>query len=106
MFGIVGYGRTIAPLALVLSAAAGAAEPAEPLTVTRLPDAEKELLVSAASDNIGAPENDTGAFTRAISEAVRTQQQSTQANCESVRIAKSPIAIRWAWEARCRYNRY
>ena len=104
MFDIVGYVRTISTLVLVLSAAARAAEAADPLPVTRLPDAEKLLVTSAASD--GAPGADTGQFSRAVSDAVRAQQQSAQATCQSVPTASSPIAARWAWEARCRYKRY
>src|SRR5690242_20397163 len=104
MLDIVGYFRTIAALALMLSSSAGATEPVEPLTVTRLPDGEKLLVTSAASDS--TPENDTGQFGRAVSDAVRAQQQSTQANCQSVPTVSSPIAARWAWEARCRYKRY
>jgi hypothetical protein len=104
MLGIVGYFRTIAALALMLSSPAEATEPAEPLTVTRLPDGEKLLVTSAASDR--TPENDTGQFSRAVSDAVRAQQQSMQANCQAVPTASSPIAARWAWEARCRYKRY
>lgn len=104
MLGIVGYLRTISALALTASALAGAAEPAEPLTVTRLPDAEKLLVTSAASDS--TPEGDTGQFSRAVSDALRAQQQSLQANCQAVPAANSPVAARWAWEARCRYKRY
>ena len=103
MFGIVGYVRTLSAVVLALSAPARASEPAKPLTVTRLPDAEK-LLVSTASD--GAPEDDTAQFSRAVSDAVRAQQQSAQAACQSVPTASSPLAARWAWEARCRYKRY
>lgn len=107
MLGIVGYLRTISALALTVSTVAGAAEPAEPaepLTVTRLPAAEKLLVTSAASDS--TPEGDTGQFSRAVSDAVRAQQQSMQANCQAVPAANSPVAARWAWEARCRYKRY
>jgi len=105
MFGIVGYLRTISAFALMLGTAAAAAEPAEPLTVTRLPDAEKLLVTSAVSDN--TPDDaDTGQFSRAITDAMRAQRQSIQANCESAPAASSPIAARWAWEARCRYKRY
>jgi hypothetical protein len=104
MFGIVGYLRILSALALMLGTAARAGEPAEPLTVTRLPDAEKLLVTSAASDN--TPDSDAGQFSRAVSEAVRAQQQSMQSNCQPVPTANSPIAARWAWEARCRYKRY
>ena len=104
MFGIVGYLRTISAFALMLGTAAAAAEPAEPLTVTRLPDAEKLLVTSAVSDN--TPDDAAGQFSRAITDAMRAQRQSIQANCESAPAASSPIAARWAWEARCRYKRY
>ena len=103
----MGYLRTIArpcaPLALLLGTSVIAAEP-EPLTVTRLPDAEKLLLTSAASDS--TPEGDTSEFSRAVSEAVRVQQQSISANCRSAPAKNSSIAARWDWEARCRYKRY
>ena len=98
--------RVGAALALVLSAAAGAAEPTEPLTVTRLPEAEGQLLTSESSDTVGSPDRDTGAFSRAVSEALRLQQQSMQASCQATPTAHSPVEARWAWEARCRYRRY
>ena len=105
----MGYGRRIARscalLAPMLSAAA-AAEPAEPLKVTRLGDPESQLQISAASESIGAPDGDRDGFGRAISEELRAQQQSTQANCQAAPMAKSSIAAQWAWEARCRYRRY
>src|SRR4051812_41469634 len=110
MLHAVGFGRKIASLGAgivtLLSAAAVAAEPAEPLTVTRLGDSESKLLISAASDNIGAPGGDTDEFSRAVSETVRAQQQSTEARCQSVDRPTGSIAVRWAWEARCRYRRY
>jgi len=90
----------------MLCAAGSAAEPAEPLKVTRLGDPESELQISAASDSIGAPDRDRDAFGRAISEAVRSQQQSIRANCQAAPMAKSSFDARWAWEARCRYRRY
>jgi hypothetical protein len=106
----MGFGRKIwrsgAGIALLLSATAVVAEPAEPLTVTKLGDPQRELLISSASDNIGAPDGDTDEFSRAISNAVRTQQQSTEARCQSANRVTGSIAARWAWEARCRYKRY
>ena len=84
----MGYGRIIsgkscAALGLLLSAAASAPEATEPLKVTRLGDPESELQISAASDNIGVPTSDSDGFSRAVSAAVRAQQQSTQASCQS-----------------------
>lgn len=90
----------------MLSAAAGTAEPAEPLTVTRLPNAEKLLLISAASGDTSTPRVDPDPFSRAVSEEVRAQQQSIQANCRSAPTMNSSVAVRWAWEAHCRYRRY
>jgi hypothetical protein len=99
--------QSAATFALLLSAAAGAAEPTEPLTVTKLGDPESKLLSSSASDNTGTPDGDAaGEFSRAITETVRAQQQSIEARCQSVDRASGPIATRWAWEARCRYRRY
>jgi len=95
-----------AAFALALGAPVMATEPTEPLTVTWLPDAEKLLLTSAASDNAGTSDRDTGQFSRAVSEAVRLQQQSMQSSCQSVLTARSSVTARWAWEARCRYKRY
>ena len=90
----------------MLCAAGSAAEPAEPLKVTRLGDPESELQISAASDSIGAPDRDRDAFGRAVSEELRAEQQSMQADCQAAPTAKSSIADRWAREARCRYRRY
>ena len=101
MVGIVGYLRTFAALALVLSTVAHAGEP---LTVTRLPDAEKLLVTYAASDD--RPDYGTGEFSRVISEAVRAQQLSIQAKCRAAPAPSGAIEARWAWEARCRYRRY
>ena len=110
MLHTVGYRRRIAQsgagIALLLSAAARAAEPSEPLTVTKLGDSESKLQISTASSNIGGADGDIDNFSRAVSEAVRTQRQSIEATCQSANRGIGPIAARWAWEARCRYQRY
>jgi hypothetical protein len=90
---------------LLASAARGAAEPAEPLTVTRLGDSESKLLVATASGNIGNPHGADN-FSKAVSEAVRLQQQEIQAQCRSAKRGSGTVALRWAWEARCDYRRY
>jgi hypothetical protein len=101
----VGYGRTISracfAAALTLGTAAGAAEP---LTVTRLPDSEKGLLVSTAFDS--APEAAVNEFSRAVSDAVQAQQKALQANCQGSLKEATSVTARWAWEVRCRYKRY
>jgi hypothetical protein len=99
-------GRPGAAIALLVTGAGGTAEPAEPLTVTQLGDPESELQISTASSNIGSPDRDIGNFSRAVSEAVRTQQQSIEVRCQSANKGTGPVATRWAWEARCRYQRY
>jgi hypothetical protein len=91
---------------LLLSGAARSTEPTEPLTVTRLGDSESELLVSAASGPTGNPGSGAGEFRSAITDALRAQQQSIQASCQSALTATNSIAVRWAWQARCRYKRY
>ncbi len=110
MLEAMGFGRKIgratAGIAIMASAAGGLAEPAEPLTVTRLGDSETELLISAASGNVDGADHDVDDFSRAVSEAVRTQQQSTEAQCQATHRGTGSIAARWAWEARCRYRRY
>ncbi len=106
----MGCGRKIARfgavLALALSGAVKAAEPAEPLTVTKLGDTETKLLISSASDNIGVPQVDTGEFARAVSEALREQQRSIDDRCRSRPVQAGSVAAQWAWEGSCRYRRY
>jgi len=103
----VGFGRKIArpcaAIALLGYGVANAAEPAEPLTLTRLPDSESQLLVPTDSS---VPAAKVDEFGEAVSQAVRAQRQSIEARCQSVPTASSPVAARWAWEARCRYKRY
>src|SRR5205814_5001445 len=99
-------GRSGAAIALLVTAAVSSAEPAEPLTVTQLGDPESKLQISTASSSIGGRDGDVDNFSRAVSEAVRTQQRSIETTCQSANRGIGPIAARWAWEARCRYRRY
>jgi hypothetical protein len=105
----VGFGQEIwrlgAGIALLLSAAAAAAGRPEPLTVTQLGEPERELQISA-SRNIDGPDGEIYDFSRAVSEALRAQKQSIEGRCSSARRDFGTIAARWAWEARCRYQRY
>jgi hypothetical protein len=105
----VGFGQKIwragAGVALLISAAAAAAEPAEPLTVTQLGDPETTLQISTFG-NVGGSDRDLGDFGRAVSEALRVQQQSIEGRCNSAHRNFGTTAARWAWEARCRYQRY
>src|SRR4051812_21170729 len=106
----MGFGREIwrmgAGIALLLSAAAAMAEPAEPLTVTRLAASESKLLISAGSTDTADSEGAANDFSRAVGEAVRLQRQSIDAECQSANRATGQVSARWAWEARCRYRRY
>ena len=97
-------GRSIAAIALLANAADALAEPREPLTVTQLADPESELRVATVSGNVGGPDLD--AFSRAVSDAVRRQQQSVEEQCRSAPKSSGSIAAKWAREASCRYRRY
>jgi hypothetical protein len=87
---------------------AAAAEPAEPLTVTRLASSESKLLIASTSDGIGLRDGDgdIDSFSRAVNEAIRAQEQLIEARCRAARGARGPATARAAWEARCRYQRY
>jgi hypothetical protein len=106
----MGFGRKLwrpgAAIVLLATAGVGAAAPFEPLIVTQLADPETKLQISTASEKSGAPDGDIGDFSRAISEAVRTQQQSVKARCKSANTVSRPIVARWAWEASCGYQRH
>lgn len=95
-----------APVLALLSSAAGAT-PREPLTITTLQDGEAALQPASIREDVPREAAiDTEAFSRAVSETVRLQQQSIQSRCSSANRASGTIAIRWAWEASCRYRRY
>lgn len=107
MLHVVGFGRKIARsgagIALLLNAAAGAAEPAEPLTVTKLGDPEARLQISTASDSIGTPDGDTDEFgprgqrsgSRAAAigrSAVSVDGQADRVHCRSLGMG-SPLPL-------------
>ena len=100
--------RAIAGMTLLFVAAGAGAESREPLSITQLPESEFLLQPSGASGAIdGAISADNmDSFSRAINEAVRLQQQSIAAQCQSARRGTGPIGAQWAWEAHCRYQRY
>ena len=100
------FWRMGAGIALLISAAAGMAEPPEPLTVTRLAASESKLLISTGSTDTAESERAANDFSRAVGEAVRIQRQSIEAECRSAPRATGQVSVRWAWEARCRYRRY
>ena len=91
---------------LLADAALAVAEPAEPLTITRLGDSESQLLVFAGAAETRSPDSAAEGFSHAVTDALRTQQQSIEASCRGAPRGLGPIAAQWAWEARCRYRRY
>ena len=105
----MGFKRTIGwavPTLASLSSAALAAE-REPLSITTFREGEAALQPVGIRDE--APRQaafDIEAFSRAVSEAIRVQQQSIEAKCRSADRHAGTIAARWAWEASCRYPRY
>ena len=95
-------------MALLSVPAGAAADPREPLSITQLPDSEFMLqpsAVSGATDG-AIPASNIDSFSRAINDAVRMQQQSIAAQCQSAPRRTGSIAAQWAWEAHCRYQRY
>jgi hypothetical protein len=107
----MGYKREIRTmvlgLALLVVGAESTAEPTEPLKVTQLGVSEAELLTPVSASIADSSANgDIGNFGRAISEAVREQQQSIEDRCRSKARGSGQVAARWAWEASCRYRRY
>jgi len=100
--------RAIAGVSLLSAATGAAADPREPLSITQLPDSEFLLQPSAVSGATGSAisNGNIDSFTRAINEAVRVQQQSIAADCQSAPRRTGSIAAQWAWEAHCRYQRY
>ena len=101
----MGFRRSIAAFVLLASAARGAAEPTEPLTVAQIGDSESKLLVSTDQKNTDSAYGADN-FGQAVSEALRLQQQALGAKCRSTNPSSATIAVRWAWEANCRYRRY
>ncbi|MEA3059839.1 MAG: hypothetical protein QOE50_1251 [Sphingomonadales bacterium] len=107
----MGYKREIGTMVLGLTLLVvgprARAEPTEPLTVTQLGDSEAKLLTTVSASIADSSANgDIGHFGRAVSEAVREQQQSIEDRCRSKARGSDKVAARWAWEASCRYRRY
>jgi phosphatidylserine/phosphatidylglycerophosphate/cardiolipin synthase-like enzyme len=100
-------GRAAPVLALLWSAVAAAAEPREPLTITKLQDGEAALRPDGLPGGSDVqPAFDPDVFSRAVSESIRQQQRSIHAQCRSKHSGARPMSARWAWAASCLYQRY
>jgi hypothetical protein len=103
--------RSIGFVALLFGSSTAYAAPA-PLAVFQindhsavyLPEADPAASWSAdsADQSSGDPMDD---FTRAIGDALQSEQQTTKARCASAVPPKDRPADRMAWEASCRYSR-
>jgi non-ribosomal peptide synthetase component F len=81
-----------------------AADPAEPLIVTKQPQAE--LLVTSAAVQHGPSIN--AAMERlslAMAQSIRAEQQAMQAACKSSPVPKAGSSQAYDWHARCSYDR-
>jgi hypothetical protein len=99
-------------VALAVFAVSAAAEPPEPLVVTRLADPDPNFVAPAERKHgrrHAAAENDTALdaamadFGRVLGEALLAQQQLIDQRCKAT---EASAADRMAWEAACRYARH
>jgi hypothetical protein len=116
----MGFERTI--LSAMISAAlvapttpVQAAGAKEPLIITKATDGSAILLASNAGTNTSVVRAETDetssidqaidAFAAAVAEALRTDQEATQAACKASKPPKPGTAAGWEWGARCSYIR-
>ena len=107
---------TIIGAALLFSASAFAAAPSEPLVVTQLPDPDPNYVPppepkgsvrkSDAKDEDTTIDQAMEDFGRAIGQAGMVIREKTEAACRAGIPANIAPEQRFAWEARCRYQRY
>ena len=97
-------------LALLGGSVPAAAEPREPLVITRLPDPEPDF--ASPSRERGGRDEETVKldeamqnFSLAIGQATRLEQQAVAQRCRSGVPGQTKASDRFAWEARCRYQR-
>jgi hypothetical protein len=117
----MGYGFEVTRVALgaaalLIIAAPAAAEPREPLIVTRLPDPDPNYVASVEpkGETRGANETDANSrveeamesFGRAIGEAELVEQQQIDALCKAGAPVNATREQLFAYEASCRYSRH
>lgn len=100
----------VAPIAPVHAAGAK-----EPLIITKATDGGAILLASNAGTNtsvVRAETDETNSidqainmFASAVAEALRADQEATQAACKASKRPKPGTAASWEWGARCSYIR-
>ena len=108
----MGFKRKVIPAAMsaalaMMPAVAQAAQPPEPLVITRVP--ERELIVtnagSAVSDQRPSIDDAMESFGRAIGQAIRVEQQVLQSACRATELPKPGTPQAYDWHARCSYIR-
>ena len=116
----MGYGFKVARFALsaavLLVGVSAAAQPREPLVVTRLADPDPDYIapVDAKRGAREASEADADArveeamrnFGRTIGEAALIEQQQIDAFCKAGSPANATREQQFAYEASCRYSRH
>ena len=100
----------VAPMAPVHAAGAK-----EPLIITKATDGGAILLASNAGTNTSVARAETdetssidqaiNTFASAVAEALRADQEATQAACKASKPPKPGTAAGWEWGARCSYVR-
>jgi hypothetical protein len=104
----MGFKREIGGAALGFAVLAGAAaaqaDPREPLIVTRLPEAEGQVVALADPEAVEA-DRQAQQFARAIIQAAAAERQANAMRCKSSDPVPAAGPERLAWEANCRYRR-
>ena len=107
----MGFGRSIGFIALLCGGSTAYSAPT-PVAVFQIDDQSAVYMPaedSAASWSADSADQSSGDpmddFTRAIGDALQSEQQTTKARCASAVPPKDRPADRMAWEASCRYSR-
>lgn len=96
--------RAVFGLALLTGTAPAYADPREPLIVTRLPEAEVQVVPLTDPEAVEA-DRQAQLFAQAIIQAAAAQRQTDTVKCRSSDPVPAGGAERLAWEANCRYRR-
>jgi hypothetical protein len=115
----MGFERTILSAmisaALLSSASAHAAGAKEPLIITKASNADAIVLASndgakmslarAETSEAGSIDQAINDFARAVGDAIRAEQEATEAACKASNPPKANTAAAFHWRARCSYVR-
>jgi hypothetical protein len=91
---------------LLLSASVAAAQPPEPLIISKLPEQELVVTRSALAEQRPSIDDAMDRFGEAIGQAIEVEQQAIKAACKSTQNRKPGTPAAYDWRARCSYQRY